>query len=396
MLSNNDGCIISLSREAKKLGVTMGSPYFMSKQLIEQHQIAVFSSNYNLYGDISRRVMDTLHTLLPQSCIEVYSVDEAFLDLSHVPADELLNFATQIKDTVETWTGIDVSVGVAPTKTLSKLANRFGKKRTGSNRGMIILDTPEKITVALQRTAIKDIWGVGSRKAFKLQELGITDAWQLMQMPDEWARKNLGGVVGVRLIKELRGEPCIDMHDPLTDKKMIATTRMFGCNVTDIKDIKEAVATYVSRAAEKLRRQHSAAKIINVFLVSKSENADQRHGPSDGTHIILPTATSVTGELIKPAMQLVERLFKQGKVYKKAGVILSELVPDQSIQANLFVPPSQNSRRLLMSAVDNINFSMRDDMVKYASAGLKKNWKMRQELRSLRHTTRWEEIFEVS
>ena len=398
VLSNNDGCIISVSREAKKMGVTMATPYFMGKQMIEENNIAVFSSNYNLYGDISRRVMDTLYTLLPEPCIEVYSVDEAFLDLSHVPPDEFFNFTKQIKETVERWTGIDVSIGVAPTKTLSKLANRFGKKRTGKNRGLIILDTPEKITVALQRTAVKDIWGVGSRKAAKLEEMGITDAWQLKQMPDEWARKNMGGVVGVRLIKELKGEPCIDMHEPLTNKKMIATTRMFGCRVTDIKDVKEAVATYVSRAAEKLRRQQSSAKVLSIFLVSKAnaENTNYRHGPTESTYVILPAATSVTGELIKPAMQLVEQLFKAGTIYKKAGVILSGLEPDTSIQSNLFVPPSQNTRRFLMSALDNINFSMRDDMVKFASSGMEKNWKMRQELRSLRHTTRWEELMVVS
>ncbi len=207
-------------------------------------------------------------------------------------------------------------------------------------------------------------------------------------------RKNLGGVVGVRLIKELRGEPSIDLDEQLKNKKMITTTRMFGTVVTEIKDIKEAVATYVSRAAEKLRRQQSAAKIITVYVVpqEKGEHIKYRHGPTQSASVIMPAATSVTNELIKPAMQLVERLYKKDNIYKKAGVILGGLEPDASIQANLFVDHSKNCKRHLMNMLDNINFSMRDDVAKFASSGTEKNWKMRQDLRSPRYTTRWEEL----
>lgn len=397
VLSNNDGCIISLSREAKKLGVTMTTPYFMGKPVIEKHGITVFSSNYNLYSDMSRRVMETLHTMLPEEKIEVYSVDEAFLDLDHIAPEGLALFAKEIKETVERWTGIEVSVGVAPTKTLAKLANRFGKKDPANTKGVVVLDTPAKLADALQQTAVKDIWGVGGRKADKLVEMGIHDAWQLRNMPEEWARKQLGGVVGVRLIKELKGEQSIEMDKQLTQKKAITTTRMFGCEVTELKDVQEAVATYISRAAEKLRRQNSAAKVLTVFVVPKEdgEKVKYSHGTMVSSYAILPSATSDTAALIKPAIELVKKLFEKGKIYKKAGVILSDLEPDASIQANLFLPSSQNRHRMLMSALDNINFSMRDDVVKFASAGLTKNWKMRQELRSPRYTTRWDEIPEV-
>jgi DNA polymerase V len=213
-------------------------------------------------------------------------------------------------------------------------------------------------------------------------------------MPEEWAHKHMGGVVGLRLIKELKGEPCISMNDPLETKKMILTTRMFGHDVTDITDIKEAIATYTSRAAEKLRRQHSAASMVSVFVVQKKENhnADFRHGTTLSNYKVLPLATSLTHELIKPAIELADGLYKKGEVYKKAGVMLSGLVPDESIQGNLFRPHAKNSERMLMDMIDNVNFSMRDDVLKFASSGTKKDWKMRQELRSGRYGTRWEEL----
>lgn len=398
VLSNNDGCIISISDEAKKLGIKMGVPYFMAKPLIEKHGIATFSSNYNLYGDLSRKVMDTLRTILPENCVEVYSVDEAFLNLEHVPSDELAATGLRIRETVEQWTGISVSIGVAPTKTLSKVANHIAKKNKAATNCVKILDNEERITQALQNTPVGDLWGVGRRSATKLEALGIVDAWQLKQMPEEWMRKNLGGVVGVRLLKELRGEPSIDMDEPLINKKMITTTRMFGTPVKNISDVREAVATYTSRAAEKLRRQLSAAKNIYVFVVPQetSTTGHFQHGPNVGSHVILPFATSNTNQLIKPALEMVEKLFEPGRKYKKAGVILSGLEPDENIQGNLFMSQPENGQRFLMDMVDNVNFSMRDDILKFASAGVKKNWKMRQELRSLRYTSRWEELCEVS
>lgn len=216
-------------------------------------------------------------------------------------------------------------------------------------------------------------------------------------MPEEWAHKNMGGVVGVRLIRELNGVPAIDMVQPLENKKMIATTRMFGSPVTELNDIKEAVATYTSRAAEKLRRQHSAAKVISVFIVPQEEShtINFSHGPVISAHTILPVATCFTHELIKPALELTEQIYKKGRLYKKAGVMLSSLVPDQSVQANLFSSETKNCSRKLMDMVDNVNFSMRNDVLKFAASGTTRDWKMRQELRSNRYTTRWDELMEV-
>jgi DNA polymerase V len=398
VLSNNDGCIISRSDEAKALGVEMAGPYFKAKPLIEKHKVSVFSSNYNLYGDLSWRVMETLRTIVGKQNVEVYSVDEAFLDLSIFPPEDLQHIATEIKETVEQWTGIKVSIGVAPTKVLSKLANRLAKKNKEKTNCVVVLDTEAKLKRALEITPVDDVWGVGGRYAHKLREQWfITDALQLSKMSEEFGRIHLGGVVGVRLIRELKGIPCKEMDDELVTKKMIATTRMFGSPVDNIDDIKEAVATYTSRAAEKLRRQHSAAGIISVFVVTKEENHNVsfNYGATHSKYATLPTATSFTNELIKPAVALVDYLFEKGKLYKKAGVMLSGLVPDVSIQGNLFVPETKNCERRLMAMIDNVNFSQRDDVLKFAASGTTRNWKMRQELRSPRYTTRWEELCEV-
>lgn len=375
----------------------MAAPYYQNKDIIEKNNVVVFSSNYNLYGDLSMRVMDTLRHLVGEDRVEVYSVDEAFLDLEMIPKEKLFEAAKEIKDITEKWTGIKVSVGVASSKVLSKVANRLSKKDKEGTNGVLVLDTPEKIRTALEKTDVNDIWGVGRQYAIKLHSLCIENGWQLRQLPEEWARKNLGGVVGVRLIKELNGIPCIPMKDPLEIKKMIATTRMFGKPVFELKDIKEAVATYTSRAAEKLRRQFCAAKIIQVFAVTNgNSNVKYEYNPqSRYQYATFPKATADTSELISYAIPLAEKLYQPGLKYLKAGVILSGLVPDDSIQGNLFLSENKNRKRILMEAVDNINFSNRDDVVKYLASGLKRNWKMRQELRSKRFTTRWDELYEI-
>ncbi len=397
VLSNNDGCIISRSDEAKALGVEMAGPYFKAMPMIEKYGVATFSSNYNLYGDLSWRVMETLRMLLPPHCVEVYSVDESFLDLSHIPKEKLPSFASYLRETVEQWTGIKVSIGVAPTKVLSKVANRLSKKHKDATNCVLVLDSPRKTEQALIRTPVEEVWGIGYQYAEKLRRLNINTAFDLCLKDIAWANKHLGGVTGARLVNELKGIESMHMKNELVNKKMIATTRMFGSPVSELKDIKEAVATYTSRAAEKLRRQHSAANTISVFVVPKeqSHNTRFRHGPTISSYIILPSATSSTNELIKPAVALAERLFEYGKVYKKAGVMLSGIVPDASIQANLFVPPAENKNRLLMSMIDNVNFAMRDDVLKFASSGTSRDWKMRQELRSPRYTTRWDEMYEI-
>jgi len=398
VLSNNDGCIISRSDEAKTLGVEMAGPYFKAKPLIEKYGVATFSSNYNLYGDLSWRVMETLRMMLGAANVEVYSVDEAFLNLDEFAQKDLQQIAMNIRETVEQWTGIKVSVGVAPTKVLSKVANHLAKKNKIATECVVVLDTKEKIAKALQDTPIGEVWGVGRQYAEKLKEMNaVFTAFDLTKKTEEWASKNLGGVIGIRLIKELKGEPANEMKEELVVKKMIATTRMFGSPVKNISDIKEAVATYTSRAAEKLRRQYSAANTISVFVVPKEQNHNTyfRHGPTVSSYVTLPIATSITNELIKPAVKLVDQLYEQGRVYKKAGVMLSGIVPDSTIQGNLFLPETKNNGRMLMNMIDNINFSQRDDILKFAASGTTRDWKMRMELRSPRYTCRWEEMFVV-
>jgi DNA polymerase V len=399
VLSNNDGCIVARSDEAKALGIDMGVPFYQSKEMIKTQGVSVFSSNYHLYGDLSMRVMDTLRAIMPPNTVEVYSVDEAFLDISHIPPTEIDAFALHLREVVELWTGIRVSVGVAPTKLLSKVANKLSKKNKKQSNCVMVLDTQERIDAVLQHYDVGDLWGIGRRYAHSLKELfGINTAWQLKHMPEEWARKNLGGVVGVRLIRELNSIPCIPMKDPLETKKMISTTRMFGKPVYTLSELKEAIATYASRAAEKLRRQGFAAGVMDVFVVTNGNGDEQyAYNPrSNHRYVVLPRATSLTNELIHAALPLVEQMFQQGTKYMKAGVILSQLVPDIAIQGSLFAPPENSNQRLLMEAVDNINFSMRDDIVKYVASGLQRNWKMRQEMRSKKFTTRWDELYDVS
>lgn len=394
VLSNNDGCIVSRSDEAKALGIQMAGPYYQHKAVIEKNGVAVFSSNYHLYGDLSWRVMETLRILSPQ--VEVYSVDESFLDLTGIDETKLYEYSLFLKHCTELWTGIPVSIGVAPTKVLSKVANRLAKKDKQGTKGVMILQTPEQQMLALQQTPVEDVWGVGSAGSKKLRMFNINTAWDLRNMSEAWASKNLGGVVGARLIKELRGEACIEMKNPLETKKMIATTRMFGKPVYDIQELKEAVATYTSRAAEKLRRQHCAAGTISVFVVTNNQGPSYEYKPaSSSAYVILPYATSLTNILIAYATPLLDKLYRQGSKYLKAGVILGNIVPDDAVQYNIFKEPPPYDGRKLMRMIDNVNFGMRNDMIKFASSGSTRDWKMRQELRSKRFTTRWEELFEV-
>ncbi|MFN5422592.1 MAG: Y-family DNA polymerase [bacterium] len=401
VLSNNDGCIVSRTDEAKKLGISMGAPLFQSRQLLKQHAVAVFSSNYHLYGDMSMRVMDTLRFLADDAahhCIEVYSVDEAFINLDHLPLYALNDFGEKIRDTVGQWTGIPVSVGIAPSKVLSKVANRLAKRDKQGSGCVMVLDDEKKLKAALECTDVADLWGIGRRYAKKLkEEYGINTAWQLKHMPLEWARKHLGGVVGVRMIEELNGDSRIVLKDPLEKKKVIATTRMFGKPVFDLSSLKEAVATFTSRAAEKLRRQYSAAGSITVFVVTNGQAGKAyAYDPQYiSRYFILVSPTSDTAVLISSALPIVESVYHSGMKYIKAGVMLGDIVPQDALQGDLFEPVVHKERAPLMKVIDNLNVSMGEGMIKFASVGLTRDWKMRQEMRSKRATTNWKELREV-
>jgi DNA polymerase V len=402
VLSNNDGCVIARSDEAKQLGIAMGVPLFEVRSLIREKGIAVFSSNYALYGDLSWRVMETLRILLGKERVEVYSVDEAFLELDALGEDELATLALSIRTTVEQWTGIRVSVGVGPTKTLAKLANRLAKKNKSVTNCVMVLSELPDIEQALRKTSVTDLWGIGRRYGKQLREKwSIYDGWQLAQVSETFAHKYLGGVVGARLVRELRGIQARMMEEERTQKRMIATTRMFGRRVYELSEIKEAIATYTARAAEKLRRQFSAASHIHVFIIEHREG--ERHGMAYDNHRYLDKPTSDSSVLIRVAIELIVAIYKKGAAYKKAGVVLSEIVPEAARQGSLFDSASSTDDRLpLMLAIDNINFSLppahepqHDSILRFAAAGTNRGWKMKQEYRSPRYTTKWLEMARV-
>jgi DNA polymerase V len=420
VLSNNDGCVISRSDEAKVLGISMGVPLFEVRDLLRAQQVAVFSSNYALYGDLSWRVMEVLRNILGSERVEVYSVDEAFLELDELGTEELEKLALSIRNQVEQWTGIRVSIGVGPTKTLAKLANRLAKKNKVATNCVMVLSTESEIEEALRRTAVADLWGIGRRYGKQLRERwGIYDGWQLAQVNETFAAKYLGGVVGARLVRELRGIPSRMMEEERVQKKMIATTRMFGRKVYELQEIREAIATYTARAAEKLRRQFSAAGYLSVFIISHAPG--QRHGMAYDNHCTLERPSADSSVLIHKALELVNTIFKPGLVYKKAGVVLGDIVPESARQGSLFsngLTKSDNhlrndynknqsndrddDRLPLMLAIDNINFScppahqpQHDSILRFAAAGTNRGWKMKQEFRSPRYTTKWLEMRKV-
>jgi len=398
VLSNNDGCVISRSDEAKQLGVDMGVPLFEVRSLLRAQHVAVFSSNYALYGDCSWRVMEVLRNILGRERVEVYSVDEAFLELDELGTEELEKLALSIRHQVEQWTGIRVSIGVGPTKTLAKLANRLAKKNKVATNCVMVLSTDSEIEEALRRTAVADLWGIGRRYGKQLRERwGIYDGWQLAQVSETFATKYLGGVVGTRLVRELKGIPSKEMEEERTQKKMIATSRMFGRKVYDLEEIREAIATYTARAAEKLRRQFSAAGYLSVFIISHTPG--QRHGMAYDNHCTLDKPSSDSSVLIHKALELVNVIFKPGLTYKKAGVVLGDIVPESARQGSLFDSNSSSDNLPLMLAIDNINFScppahqpQHDSILRFAASGTNRGWKMKQGFRSPRYTTKWREI----
>lgn len=391
VLSNNDGCIIARNDEAKMMSIPMGVPFFQAEEQIRKMGIHVFSSNYILYGDLSRRVMETIASVNPD--IEVYSIDEAFLEVEDAWATKinLHDYGQNLRKKVLQHTGIPVSIGIAATKTLAKIANRRSKKDKEKYQGVFILEENNRELV-LKETAVADIWGVGYRHAPKLSLIGINNAWDLSLKDEKWAHKNLGGVVGVRLIKELNGVPCKELGHGLDQKKNIASTRSFGKPVKTLSELKEAIATYTARAAEKLRKQNSAASIISVFASSNRRNKNEQYH-YESAYINLPFPTHITSELISQASLLTEQIFWTGKSYKKAGVMLSGILPQGSIQQHLFEAPKVDPKKEALSkTVDALNARMGCDKISFVATGVNKDWKMRCESRSPNFTTSWNDI----
>ena len=404
VLSNNDGCIVSRSAEAKALGIKMGEPLFQARPIIEQHQVQVFSSNYALYGDMSHRVMSYLSEVAPE--VEIYSVDEAFLNLHGMARyfGTLEAYARNVRAKVRQRTHIPTCVGIAPTKTLAKLANRVAKKDLSLD-GVLSLESPADRQWALTKVPVEDVWGIGRQYATKLHAQGITTADDLARCSEAYARRHLGGVVGARLVRELQGFPCHQLapsEDGTLSRQSIACTRTFGRPLTELADIRGAVAAFASRAAEKLRHQGSVAHVLTVFI---SQN---RFGPAPPPHsrsaqLTLPAASSSTPDLVHYAHALLNRLWQPGHIYVKAGVILDGFEAAGQPQLNLFTPAPEiihPQASALMQRLDQLNARFGRATVQVAATLTPKGqpaapWQGQQQRRTRACTTSWDELWEI-
>jgi len=371
VLSNNDGCIVSRSNEAKALGIKMGEPYFKAKDIIIKNNVQVFSSNYSLYGDMSRRVMRTLKRF--NSDIEIYSIDEAFIDLSNFPDNEVEGVAQEIRATVLQWTGIPTSIGIAKTKTLSKVANHIAKKKQSGVTNFIGV---ENIDPLLEKVDINDVWGVGKQLTKFYHKNGIYNAKQLKNKSNTWIKKS-SNVLGSRTAMELRGISCIDIEKTKSKRKSCVVSRSFGQRIEKYQELKEAVAGYCLNASEKIRSESLIAKSITVFI--RTSPFQSRFGYySNSKTIDFPIATSDSIEIVKTALTILESIFKNGYRYQKAGVLLSSL-SESTNNKNLFSSEKDEKINSLMKSIDNTNYRYGRSTLSLASAGVQKRWSSKRQ-----------------
>ena len=374
VLSNNDGCIISRSNEAKALGIKMGEPYFKAKEIILKNNVQVFSSNYSLYGDLSRRVMRTLKRFNVD--IEIYSIDEAFLDMTNFSDKEVEEIGKEIRSTILQWTGIPTSIGIAQTKTLSKVANHIAKKKKTGVTSLIGL---ENIDPILEKVEINDVWGVGRQLTKFYNKNGIYNAKQLKNKSNTWIKKN-SNVLGSRTAMELRGVPCIDLEKTPSKRKSCVVSRSFGKRVEKLQEMKEAVANYSLNASEKIRSESLNAKSITIFI--RTSPFQSRFGYySNSKTIDFPIATDNSIEIVKAAIEGLESIFKNGYRYQKAGIILTGL-SNSNEGENLFSSEKDKKIGNLMRSIDKTNYRYGRSTLSLASAGIQKKWNMRREYSS--------------
>ena len=390
VLSNNDGAVIARSNEAKALGVPMGAIAFEYESFFLKNNIYVFSANFALYGDMSSRVMNLLKEYSPD--IEIYSIDEAFLKLRGFDYIDLVTYGLDMQRRVSKWTGIPISVGIAPTKALSKVANRIAKKYPERTGGSYVMDTDEKRLKALKWLQVEDIWGIGRQHATKLKSYGVRSAFDFTQLNDAWVRRNMS-VVELRLKHDLSGTSILDL-EKVKPRKNIATTRSFERNLVHFSDIQERITTFSVACAEKLRRQNDCCTALLVFLRTNShrQELDQYN---NSTVVKLPFATNSSIELVKFATEGLQRIFRQGYQYKKAGVVIMDFKPENEIQLNLF-ENSNPKHTQLMKTMDVINHCYGQQKIRLASQDQKRVWKMKQERLSPRYTTRLQDIIIVN
>ena len=390
VLSNNDGCVIARSNEAKAVGVPMGAPAFQYQKLFDQHQVSVFSANFPLYGDLSCRIMGMLGTFCPE--VEIYSIDEAFLHFEDFENWDLNSYGSLISKKVRKATGIPISIGFAPTKVLAKLANRIAKKYPEQTGGVYVIDSDAKRIKALKWLAIEEVWGIGRQLAKKLHQIGIRNAFQFTELSDGWIQKHMS-IVGLRLKRELAGLKAIE-KEVARSKKNIATTRSFEKMYTTMDELKERITTFSVTGAQKLRNQHSCCRQIMVFLHTNGFRKDlSQYSKNIVVQLPFPTQSSI--EIAHYAQIGLQKIFKEGFSYKKAGVILLDIISADAVQGNLF--ENSNPKHLLaMQVLDGINKNIGLHKLRLASQDQGRVWKMRQERLSQRYTTRWDEMIDIN
>lgn len=393
VLSNNDGCIVARSEEAKALGIPMGAPLFKFKEFLEKNNVIALSSNYTLYGDMSERVMNTLATFTPS--IEIYSIDEAFLDFSRLAwvgndSKKLYDYGMNVRTTVLKWTGIPVSLGIAPTKVLAKVASKKAKKSSG----VCVLNTKEEIKEALSTFDIEDIWGIGRAYTNFLRKHKINTALELANAPDDWVKKHLT-IVGLRIVKELRGEKCLDIDEEPAPRKSIGSQKSFGEPQTDFFVLFNALSSYIDECARKLRKQRSVANIMGVFVATNPFNLKEPQY-FRSKFIRLPVPTNFTGELIKYGYALLKDIYREGYRYKRVGILFAGLNSEDSFQFNLFDKLNREKVFKLMEVYDKLNKKYGKGIIKFSAQGVQKEWKMKQEHLSEHFTTSWDDILTIN
>ena len=387
VLSNNDGCVIARSNEAKKLGIKMGEPAFKKRDVFKKHNVQIFSTNFVLYGDMSKRVMSILNK--NSKDIEIYSIDEAFLQCYN---EDLENYAINLRRKVKKWTGIPVSVGIAKTKVLAKIANRIAKKYKKS--GAFVLDKQDIIKKALKFTSVEDIWGIGRNYAKTLKEYRIHTAYDLTCVEESWIKKKFSVVV-LKIVQELKGINCLELESEYKKKKNICTSRSFGQPVSEYYKLKEAISTFAVRCCEKLRKQRTCACEIKIFIYTNPFNPKQKQYYGTKT-IKLDHATNDNHIIIQEVVKALKLIYKKGYSYKKAGVVVGKLINDNEVQLSLFDQVlNRDKYSKISNIIDKINNNMGRDKLRIATQGFDRNWKMKQEQLSPCYTTRIDEILKV-
>lgn len=392
VLSNNDGCVIAANKEAKALtDIPMFQPIFKIRKLLDDNNVTYFSSNYTLYSDMSRRVMDTLMTFSPR--VEEYSIDESWVDLGCIKVDDYNAIAHIIKNTVHKNTGIPVGVGIAKTKSLSKLANKFAKK-IPKNNNVYVVDNEQKRQYLLRNLQVKDIWGIGKKHAIRLQNNGIHTALDFANMPVAWVRKEMT-VIGERLWRELNNVPCLELETEANAKKGIGTAKSFGFKLSDYSLIEEACSYYVAEVADLLRQQHSLAAQLEISLQTNQHSAvDKQYRNSISLNLDTPTDSTI--KLTKEALKGLRQIFKPGYRYKKVGVNLTSLVHRNEVQTNMFYDPHKSESDVITNLIDNLNGKYGKNKIKVATVGNRsKEWALIKEHRSPRFTTQWGELMTI-